>query len=63
MKKVCLQFPTLYALWEFAQTLKINTIEINTRKKTLTCDCNEEDLNKALTKYKAVIINDAQNQN
>jgi hypothetical protein len=53
MNQVTLEFPDLYHLWQFAITLKDHSIQINTISITLTCMCREEDIQKALTNYKA----------
>jgi hypothetical protein len=47
MKWVTLQFPDLYLLWSFAQTLRSNNLEINTGSKTLVCNCTEENISEA----------------
>ena len=56
MKKVCLQFPNLYILWEFAHTPTSNSIEINTNKRTLICDCTDEHIAQAIKKYRGKVI-------
>jgi hypothetical protein len=59
-KKIVLQFPTLHVLWSFAQTLTTNSMEVNTSNKTLTCDCFEDEIDLAVNKYNAVLIQDLQ---
>jgi hypothetical protein len=56
MSRVSFQFPDLYLLWSFAQTLTSHNFEINTQTSILTCDCSEENIKEALGKYKGVII-------
>jgi hypothetical protein len=55
-KKIVLQFPNLFMLWNFAQGIKANSLEINTGNKTLTCDCSETEASLAIEKYNAVLI-------
>jgi hypothetical protein len=56
MKRVTLKFPTLFLLWSFAQTLTSHSVEINTRERTLICDCTEENIEAAVTGFKARVI-------
>ena len=56
MKRVTLQFPDLYLLWSFAQTLRSNNLEINTVSKILVCHCFDENVLEAIDKYKAVVV-------
>jgi hypothetical protein len=48
-------FPTLNLLWTFSQTLKVTNLEINTREISLTCVCSEEDINRAISDFKATL--------
>jgi len=56
MKRVTLQFPDLYLLWSFAQTLHSNSLEINTGFRTLVCSCSQQNISEATTNYKAKVI-------
>jgi len=56
MNRVSLQFPNLHLLWSFVQTLKSNNLEIDTQTAVLTCSCSEENINNAVIKYKAALI-------
>jgi hypothetical protein len=56
MKRVTLKFPTLFLLWSFTQTLQSHSVEINTRERILICDCTEENIEEAVTNFKARII-------
>jgi len=56
MKKVTLLFPTLYRLWQFRETLATNHVEINTGKCTLSCSCNEAQVNRAITDFGARLL-------
>jgi hypothetical protein len=46
-------FPTLYHLWKFAKEIDIHSAEIIASKKMLVCECKEEDIRLAETKYGA----------
>ena len=54
--KVCLQFSTLHLLWKFAQGIDCKTVEINTAKRTLTCNCSEKEMELAKNEYSAVLF-------
>ena len=56
MKRISLKFPTLHLLWSFAQTLESHKLEINTQSIILTCNCSEENINEALLRYKALLV-------
>jgi hypothetical protein len=43
-------------LWNFAQSMEADSMEINTGNKTLTCDCSETEVSLAIEKYNAVLI-------
>lgn len=43
-EKFTIQFSSLHLLWQFAQKIKANNLEIRTRDCLLICDCSEEDL-------------------
>jgi hypothetical protein len=43
-EKITIQFSSLHQLWQFAQKIKANNIEIKTKDCLLICDCSEEDL-------------------
>lgn len=49
-EKIRIQFNNLRQLWEFAQKIKANNIEIRTKDCLLICDCSEEEL-QLLEKY------------
>lgn len=42
-EKITIQFSSLHQLWQFAQKIKANNIEIKTKDCLLICDCSEED--------------------
>jgi hypothetical protein len=43
-EKITIQFHNLQQLWQFAQKVKANNLEIRTKDCLLICDCNEQDL-------------------
>ena len=53
--KTLIQFSSILDLWHFAQRIGAVYIEINTRSKTLLCECSQEDL-ALLSKYNGIII-------
>jgi hypothetical protein len=55
-KKIVLRFPTLYVLWNFAQTLHGESVEVNTNNKTLICDCTESEVAIAVEAYRATVL-------
>ena len=55
-KLVSLKFPDKYLLWGFAQTLDSESIEIDTKNKTLMCNCFTEDIATAIVDFKAKVI-------
>jgi len=60
MKKITLVFPTMYVLWQFRNAIRANHVEINVSRCSLTCNCNEEQLKKAMSEYGAKILETAQ---
>lgn len=54
-QKVTLIFPSLRHLWEFAQAIQVNSIEIIAKTSTLICDCKDADVQLAKEKYGAVV--------
>jgi hypothetical protein len=55
MKKVTLLFPSLYRLWQFRETLETTHVEINTGNCALSCNCNEGQVNRAITDFGATL--------
>lgn len=55
-KGIMLQFPTLSLLWHFAKELQSKNIHINTLERVLICDCSDDEINLALTAFKARIM-------
>jgi len=62
-KKIVLQFPNLQILWNFAQTLRSSSLEINTNNKTLTCACSDTDIALAIEKFRATVVRELQESN
>jgi len=58
--RIALQFHTMRALWNFAQVIDCKTIEIHSREVKLICDCSNEEIQLALTKYEARILEGTQ---
>jgi hypothetical protein len=48
-----LVFPTLHLLWEFAKEINVHSVEIIVSKKMLLCECKEDDISLATSKYGA----------
>jgi hypothetical protein len=55
-KKTILRFPTLYVLWNFAQTLDGESMEVNTNNKTLICNCTDSEIATAVETYRATVL-------
>ena len=56
LKKVTLVFKTIFILWAFAQAINSNDFEVNTTNNTLTCDCDDDDVQLAITEYGATFL-------
>jgi hypothetical protein len=55
MKKTTLIFLSLNDLWDFRQAIQANYIEINTKNKSITCDCSKEHIDLAINKFHAKV--------
>jgi hypothetical protein len=62
LKRVTLFFPSADALWRFKKAIDANYFEVNSKGKTLTCDCNDEHINIALIEYGAIVLNNEENR-
>jgi hypothetical protein len=60
MKRVTLLFPDTKSLWAFAQTLQGDDVQINSTEKKLTCYCSDGEISKALTQYRAQIVDEVE---
>lgn len=56
-QKTKLVFNTIQDLWHYAQRINAINIEINTRERSLVCDCHELELAIALDEFNATIAN------
>lgn len=56
MELVFFQFPTIRDLWKFRVEVNALMFEINFLRRTLICECSDEDLDLAVSKYSAKII-------
>jgi hypothetical protein len=53
---VTLKFPSTHILWMFRKTLKLVSLQVNAALRTLTCKCNSEEINVAISSYGAEIV-------
>ena len=56
MKNVTLKFPSTHILWLFRRTINLAWLQVDPALRTLTCACNVEDINVALSSYGAEIV-------
>lgn len=56
-KEVTLLFPTLNALLMFCVRLHVSNFEMNARECILTCECEECDIELAVIRYGARVVN------
>ncbi len=56
MKNVTLKFPSTHILWLFRRTISLAWLQVNPALRTLTCECNVEDINAAISSYGAEIV-------
>ena len=63
MQKTTLVFLSLKELWEFRQAIHANYIEINTKNKSITCDCTREHIQLAIDQFHAKVMDDAPGEN
>ena len=54
-KKFVIGFKKIYQLWEYAQQIKANNIEIITSSMVLICDCSAADI-ELLAEYGGEVI-------
>lgn len=53
--RIKLKFHSVQELWRFAQHINAVNIEINTRERTLICDCNEAEITLAVDEFGAAV--------
>jgi hypothetical protein len=58
MQKTTLVFLSLKDLWDFRQAIQAKHIEINTKNKSITCDCTKEHIDLAIKKFHAKIASE-----
>jgi hypothetical protein len=56
MKNVTLKFPSTQILWLFRRTISLTSLQVNPALRTLTCACNVEDINAAISSFGAEIV-------
>jgi hypothetical protein len=54
--RISLQFNDAHSLWLFAQQLSSKSLEIMPANRILQCECSESEINLALSKYGARIL-------
>lgn len=52
-------FKSLFVLWAFVQTLNINYYEIDAQTNSLSCVCDDDDADRAVDDFDAVVIDSA----
>ena len=61
MQKTTLVFMSLKDLWEFRQAIQANIIEINTKNKSIACECSKEHIELAINRFHGKVVNDLTN--
>lgn len=54
-RKTELTFPDLNLLWSFTSTLQHRLYRVNSTSRVLICDCNEEDIKRAIESFHAIL--------
>jgi hypothetical protein len=55
MKQTTLIFTSLSELWNFKQAARITTVEINTDKRSLSCELEPKEIELAVRNFRAVL--------
>lgn len=55
MGYVAIQFPTVYDLWNFRRETGITLFDIVNDPRTIICECTDEEINLAITKYQGKV--------
>jgi len=55
-KRISLKFPDINLLWGFAQILQSESIEIDTKNRTLICNCPDEIIALAIVDFSARVV-------
>lgn len=50
MRLVTLEFPAIKMLWSFRCEIEANAFEVNPRNRTITCQCDEQQIKLAMEK-------------
>lgn len=58
--RVSIRFTSLTKLWAFRMAINVNVFEMNMSELTITCQCNEEDIQLAANKYGGKVVNTKQ---
>ena len=53
-------FPDTASLWAFAKTLQSDFIQINSTERKLTCHCSDGEISRALTQFRAQILDEVE---
>ena len=53
---VMLQFLSLDDLWAFKFEVDANFFEMNPRLRTIVCDCTKEEIDLAIKKFNAIVV-------
>lgn len=51
VKEVILSFPSVSLLWSFVKAVKLNSLLMNSKDKTLACRCSDEQVALAIKDY------------
>lgn len=55
-RRIKLLFQSVQELWRFANRINAINIEINTRERTLICDCDAAEITLAVDEFGAVVV-------
>ena len=53
LQKTTLKFKTVRELWEFKMLTQTADVAINFHERTVTCNCNEDEIRLAINKFNA----------
>jgi hypothetical protein len=56
MKKVTLHFKSIQQLWQFKQAINTQEVEVNFDQCTLTCHCDEKEVQLAIDRFNAKVL-------
>ena len=55
-QKVILKFATVSSLWSFRLEIHAQAFEMNFQQLSITCECSKQQIELAVTKYKASVV-------